>query len=66
MEMAKRSPTPNLDSSDDEDVGNEEAKRVRTSKGWANCHFVASRPEHFISTTRSESDRLMMIDVRGE
>ena len=27
--MAKRSPTPNLDSSDDEDVGNEETKRVR-------------------------------------
>ena len=26
--MAKRSPTPNLDSSDDEDVGNEETKRV--------------------------------------
>jgi len=27
-EMAKRSPTPNLDSSDDEDVGNEETKRL--------------------------------------
>ena len=68
MEMAKRSPTPNLDSSDDEDVGNEEAKRVRTAQGMGELSVSWTSSDlpdcwkfiGIIPITGSESDRLLI------